>query len=60
MGKQICPDEALFKQGTGSKHSPDSSIDLNLDGGENQVDIDLFGDATVEHDKVEPAAARAR
>jgi pilus assembly protein FimV len=60
MGKQICPDEDLFKQGTGGMHSPDSSIDLNLDGGENQVDIDLFGDATVEHDKVEPASARAR
>lgn len=60
MGKQICPDEDLFKQGSAGRHSPDSSIDLNLDGGENQVDIELFGDATVEHDKVEPAAARAR
>jgi len=60
MGKQICPDEDLFKQGGGGRHGVDSSVDLNLDGGENQVDIDLFGDATVEHNKVEPAAARAR
>jgi pilus assembly protein FimV len=60
MGKQICPDEALFKQAPSGAHGADSSVDLNLDGGENQVDIDLFGDATVEHSKVEPPAARAR
>ncbi len=60
MGKQICPDEEMFRQGASGKHGQDSSVDLNLDGGENQVDIDLFGDATVEHNKVEPSGVRAR
>jgi pilus assembly protein FimV len=60
MGKQICPDEEMFRQGTSGRHGQDSTVDLNLDGGENQVDIDLFGDATVEHSKVESPRVRAR
>ena len=60
MGKQICPDEEIFRQGASGRQGQTSSVDLNLEGGENQVDIDLFGEATVEHNKVEPPGVRAR
>jgi pilus assembly protein FimV len=48
MGRQICPDEEMFRQGAGGTHSADQSVDLNLDGGENHVDIDLFGESSIE------------
>jgi pilus assembly protein FimV len=44
MGKQICPDEPLFTSTTGSGRGAGALVDLNLEGGENRVDIDLFGD----------------
>jgi pilus assembly protein FimV len=44
MGKQICPGEALFTSSTGSGRGAGALVDLNLEGGENRVDIDLFGD----------------
>ena len=44
MGKQICPDEPLFASTTGSGRGAGALVDLNLEGGENRVDIDLFGD----------------
>jgi pilus assembly protein FimV len=45
MGKQICPDEPLFASaGAGSGRGAGALVDLNLEGGENRVDIDLFGD----------------
>ena len=44
MGKQICPDEPLFAGSTGSGRGAGALVDLNLEGGENRVDIDLFGD----------------
>jgi pilus assembly protein FimV len=44
MGKQICPDEPLFASNTGSGRGAGALVDLNLEGGENRVDIDLFGD----------------
>jgi pilus assembly protein FimV len=44
MGKQICPDAPLFAANTGSGRGAGSAVDLNLEGGENRVDIDLFGD----------------
>jgi pilus assembly protein FimV len=44
MGKQICPDEALFAATAGSGRGAGALVDLNLEGGENRVDIDLFGD----------------
>lgn len=40
MGKQIAPDDALFK-GT-SVASAGDMLDVNLEGGENRVDFDLF------------------
>jgi pilus assembly protein FimV len=44
MGKQICPDEPLFAATSGGGRGAGALIDLNLEGGENRVDIDLFGD----------------
>jgi pilus assembly protein FimV len=44
MGKQICPDEPLFAATTGGGRGAGALVDLNLEGGENRVDIDLFGD----------------
>jgi pilus assembly protein FimV len=44
MGKQICPDEPLFASNVGSGRGAGALVDLNLEGGENRVDIDLFGD----------------
>ena len=41
MGKQICPDEALFTQPHGG-HAAGQEVDLNLEGGENRLDIDLL------------------
>jgi pilus assembly protein FimV len=44
MGKQICPDEPLFATTSGGGRGAGALVDLNLEGGENRVDIDLFGD----------------
>ncbi|MEO8755408.1 MAG: FimV/HubP family polar landmark protein, partial [Casimicrobiaceae bacterium] len=44
MGKQICPDDALFSKSTGGGMGAGALVDLNLEGGENRVDIDLFGE----------------
>jgi pilus assembly protein FimV len=49
MGKQICPDEPMFQSSTGSGRGAGDVVDLNLEGGENRVDIDLFGDPEGEH-----------
>jgi pilus assembly protein FimV len=44
MGKQICPDEPMFQTSTGGGRGAGALVDLNLEGGENRVDIDLFGE----------------
>ncbi len=44
MGKQICPDEPLFAGSAGAGMGAGALVDLNLEGGENRVDIDLFGE----------------
>ncbi len=41
MGKQICPDDPLFS-GERSRSSSGESVDVNLEGGEHRVDVDLF------------------
>jgi len=41
MGKQICPGEALFAGDIGRSFAAES-VDVNLEGGEHHVDIDLF------------------
>ena len=55
MGKQICPDEPMFAASAGSGRGAGALVDLNLEGGENRVDIDLFGDPDGEHGKVDHA-----
>ena len=55
MGKQICPDEPLFASTAGSGRGAGALVDLNLEGGENRVDIDLFGDPEGEHGKLDQA-----
>src|SRR5208283_5286627 len=44
MGKQICPEEPMFSASTGGGRGAGALVDLNLEGGENRVDIDLFGE----------------
>jgi pilus assembly protein FimV len=44
MGKQICPDDPLFSGAAGGGRGAGALVDLNLEGGENRVDIDLFGE----------------
>jgi len=44
MGKQICPDEPLFSKASGGGRGAGALVDMNLEGGENRIDIDLFGD----------------
>jgi pilus assembly protein FimV len=56
MGKQICPDEPLFSSTAGSGRGAGALVDLNLEGGENRVDIDLFGDPEGEHSIDHPIA----
>jgi len=56
MGKQICPEEPLFSSVAGSGRGAGALIDLNLEGGENRVDIDLFGDPEGEHSIDHPIA----
>jgi pilus assembly protein FimV len=56
MGKQICPDEPLFAATTGGGRGAGALVDLNLEGGENRVDIDLFGDPEGEHSIDHPLA----
>ena len=42
MGKQICPDDALFSQAQTGHAAVGQDVDLNLEGGENRVDVDLL------------------
>lgn len=42
MGKQIAPEDALFQGESGSAHM--DLVDVNLEGGENRVDVDLFAE----------------
>jgi pilus assembly protein FimV len=56
MGKQICPEEPLFASSAGSGRGAGALVDLNLEGGENRVDIDLFGDPEGERSIDHPIA----
>jgi pilus assembly protein FimV len=42
MGKQIAPEDAMFKGDAGAAHV--DLVDVNLEGGENRVDVDLFAE----------------
>jgi pilus assembly protein FimV len=56
MGKQICPGDPLFTTPAGSGRGAGALVDLNLEGGENRVDIDLFGDPEGERSLDHPLA----
>jgi pilus assembly protein FimV len=56
MGRQICPEAPLFAA-TGSGRGAGAVVDLNLEGGENRVDIDLFGDPEGERSTLDPQLA---
>jgi pilus assembly protein FimV len=59
MGKQICPDEPMFSASAGSGRGAGALVDLNLEGGENRVDIDLFGDPEGERSTLDHLAKEA-
>jgi pilus assembly protein FimV len=59
MGKQICPDEPLFAASAGSGRGAGALVDLNLEGGENRVDIDLFGDPEGERSRLDHSMSKA-
>ncbi len=52
MGRQISPEDPMFQGGGGLSRSTDV-VDLNLEGGENRVDVDLFGPAGGEEGKLD-------
>ena len=58
MGKQICPDDPLFASSAGSGRGAGALVDLNLEGGENRVDIDLFGDPEGERSSLDHPFAK--
>jgi pilus assembly protein FimV len=58
MGKQICPDEPLFAATAGGGRGAGALVDLNLEGGENRVDIDLFGDPEGERSSLDRPLAK--
>jgi pilus assembly protein FimV len=58
MGKQICPDDPMFATTAGSGRGAGALVDLNLEGGENRVDIDLFGDPEGERSKLDHPLAK--
>jgi len=58
MGKQICPDDPLFAGTAGSGRGAGALVDLNLEGGENRVDIDLFGDPEGERSRLDHPLAK--
>jgi pilus assembly protein FimV len=60
MGKQICPNEPLFAKSTGGGMGAGALVDLNLEGGENRVDIDLFGDPDGEKSRLDHSTASTR
>jgi pilus assembly protein FimV len=45
MGKQIAPEESMFKGGASAGMD---FLDVNLEGGEGRVDVDLFGEPQAE------------
>jgi pilus assembly protein FimV len=42
MGKQIAPEDSMFQGEAGAAHV--DLVDVNLEGGENRVDVDLFAE----------------
>jgi pilus assembly protein FimV len=49
MGRQISPEDPMFAQGAVPGGGAAADVDLNLEGGENRVDLDLLGAPEGEH-----------
>jgi pilus assembly protein FimV len=58
MGRQICPDDPMFASSAGGGRGAGAMVDLNLEGGENRVDIDLFGDPEGERSSLDRSIAK--
>jgi len=58
MGRQICPDDPMFSASAGGGRGAGAMVDLNLEGGENRVDIDLFGDPEGERSSLDHSIAK--
>ncbi|HEX3847120.1 MAG TPA: FimV/HubP family polar landmark protein [Steroidobacteraceae bacterium] len=58
MGRQIAPDDPMFSSTAGSGRGAGALVDLNLEGGENRVDIDLFGEPGGERSRLENSLAK--
>jgi pilus assembly protein FimV len=58
MGRQICPEDPLFAASAGTARGAGALVDLNLEGGENRVDIDLFGDPEGERSSLDYSIAK--
>ena len=58
MGRQICPDDPMFAASAGGGRGAGALVDLNLEGGENRVDIDLFGDPEGERSSLDRSIAK--
>jgi pilus assembly protein FimV len=43
MGRQISPEDPMFASAPGAAGAAAADVDLNLEGGENRVDLDLLG-----------------
>jgi len=50
MGKQICPDDPLFS-GDRPRSGASDNVDVNLEGGEHRVDVDLYDSPSGEQPK---------
>ncbi|MGQ0836053.1 MAG: FimV/HubP family polar landmark protein [Gammaproteobacteria bacterium] len=44
MGKQLAPDDALFAGGGPISGAAAGGVDLDLEGGQNRIDFDVFGE----------------
>jgi pilus assembly protein FimV len=49
MGRQISPEDPMFAQGAAPRGGGAADVDLNLEGGENRVDLDLLSAPEGEH-----------
>ena len=49
MGRQISPEDPMFAHGAAPHGGATADVDLNLEGGENRVDLDLLGAPEGEH-----------
>jgi pilus assembly protein FimV len=58
MGRQIAPEDPMFSSTAGTGRGAGALVDLNLEGGENRVDIDLFGEPGGERSRTEHSLSK--